>query len=483
LRAADPRALDAYEAYGRIIPGTLEDHLGEIAGRWVDHHDRGDTVALVASSNDHVDQLNAAVQNLRVTVGDLDADTAVTIAGGEHAHVGDVVATRRNNRQVTTSLGEPVRNRELWTVTGTHPDGTLTVSHHEEHGQVTLPTEYVTEHVRLGYAATEHGYQSDTVTISINLASEATTRRGLYVAVTRGREENSIHVVTESADVTEARDVLERVLAVDRADIPAVTQRRQLAAQHQPPPDWARPQERLGRCEIPDWFDQVRDETRQRLAEAEQRATANATERERLEADLDTVRRDVDRLDQATRRRREELLAAQDELDNARRAHEVAEHRLERSGLRGRRHAHRDVAATHNRLTWADHTLEQLQAQASPDVECYHQAHHEMRQLREAVRRQELSELFDRYGCDRIPQLQQRLDALDTWWRFATGDRIAVGRLGELVDILSNVAGDHGHYRRLADTVWQYCHDAGIKVSTPSSPTTTRELSRPELAL
>ena len=28
LRAGDPRALDAYEAHGRIIPGTLEDHLG-----------------------------------------------------------------------------------------------------------------------------------------------------------------------------------------------------------------------------------------------------------------------------------------------------------------------------------------------------------------------------------------------------------------------------------------------------------------------
>ena len=92
-----------------------------------------------------------------------------------------------------------------------------------------LPAEYVTEHVRLGYAATEHGYESDTVTIGINLASEATTRRGLYVAVTRGREENWIHVVTDSADVTEARDVLERVLAVDRADVPAVTQRRRLA--------------------------------------------------------------------------------------------------------------------------------------------------------------------------------------------------------------------------------------------------------------
>ena len=233
LRTGDPRALDAYEAHGRIIPGTLEDHLGGIAKRWLDHHDQGDTVALVASTNDHVDLLNEAVQSAPAHVGDLDPDTAVTIAGGEHAYVGDVVATRRNNRRLITTEGEPVRNRELWTVTGIHRDGALTVTHHEGHGQVTLPAEYVTEHVRLGYAATEHGYESDTVTIGINLACEATTRRGLYVAVTRGHEENSIHVITETDDVTEARDVLEGVLAVDRADIPAVTQRRRLAEQHQ----------------------------------------------------------------------------------------------------------------------------------------------------------------------------------------------------------------------------------------------------------
>ena len=76
-----------------------------------------------------------------------------------------MVATRRNDRRLLTSAGEPVRNRELWTVTATHPDGSLAVSHIDGHGHVTLPADYVREHVRLGYAATEHGYQSDTVTV------------------------------------------------------------------------------------------------------------------------------------------------------------------------------------------------------------------------------------------------------------------------------------------------------------------------------
>ena len=134
---------------------------------------------------------------------------ATRIAGGEHAHVGDVVATRRNDRRLITSGGEPVRNRDTWTVTAIGDDGSLTVSHHGGHGDVTLPADYVREHVRLGYAATEHGWQSDTVDTAIALASPATTRRGLYVAVTRGRDENVICVITDSDDIAEARDVLE----------------------------------------------------------------------------------------------------------------------------------------------------------------------------------------------------------------------------------------------------------------------------------
>ena len=94
---------------------------------------------------------------------------------------------------------------------------------------MTLPVDYVREHVRLGYAATEHGWQSDTVDTAIALTSPATTRRGLYVAATRGRDTNTLCVVTDSDDVAEARDVLEAVLAVDRADVPATTQRRTLA--------------------------------------------------------------------------------------------------------------------------------------------------------------------------------------------------------------------------------------------------------------
>ena len=151
----------------------------------------------------------------------------------------------------------------------------------------------------------------------------------------------------------------------------------------------------------------------------------------------------------------------------------LAEHRLESCGIRGRRQARRDLDAAENRLTWANHTLEQVQASISPDVDRYHHAGQQVHDLRDALRSHDTAELLDRYTTnDRIPHLQERLDALDTWWRFANGDKIDVPRLAEIVDILGNVDGDHGHYRWLADAVEQHCHDAGIHLPTlePEAP-------------
>jgi ATP-dependent exoDNAse (exonuclease V) alpha subunit len=102
-------------------------------------------------------------------------------------------------------------------VTGIHGDGALTVTHHGGHGNITLPAEYVRDHVRLGYAATEHGSQSDTVETAIALASAVTTRRGLYVAATGGRDENLLCVNTDSDDTTEGSGRVDRSTVLYRA--------------------------------------------------------------------------------------------------------------------------------------------------------------------------------------------------------------------------------------------------------------------------
>ena len=78
LRSGDPRALDAYEAHGRIVAGTLDDHLDRLAATWIDHHDTGRSIAVVASTNDHVDTINQAIQTARLAAGHLDANVGDT---------------------------------------------------------------------------------------------------------------------------------------------------------------------------------------------------------------------------------------------------------------------------------------------------------------------------------------------------------------------------------------------------------------------
>jgi len=230
LRAGRPDALDAYLDHHRVTAGTFDQLAAEVAHRWVEHTDAGRTVAVVAETNDHVDALNQAVQARRHRLGQL-RSPAIPIAGGETASEGDIVVTRRNERTLTTDRGEPVRNRDRWTITCMGPDGSVTASHDQGHGVVTLPVDYARAHLRLGYAATAHGHQGDTVDISLAVVTPATTHRSLYVGATRGRDQNQLLVVAESGDLQEARDVLEQALANDRADTPAVAQRRQLEAQ------------------------------------------------------------------------------------------------------------------------------------------------------------------------------------------------------------------------------------------------------------
>ena len=258
LRHGHVAALDAYQAHGRIDAGSIADHLHHIARSWLQTYEAGETCAITVSTNDHVDVVNTVVQAVRVNAGHLDPRRNAVIADGDRAHIGDVVVTRRNERRLTTERGEPVRNRELWTVSRLGSDGSISVSSNAGHGDVALPADYVCQHVQLGYAATEHGNQADTVTVGMVLATRSTTRRGLYVGATRGRDRNEILVVTDQPTSNDARQVLEGILVNDHVDTPAIETRRQLAGATQPQPEASQPRMvPTPRCPIPAFYDEL----------------------------------------------------------------------------------------------------------------------------------------------------------------------------------------------------------------------------------
>jgi conjugative relaxase-like TrwC/TraI family protein len=486
VRCGDRRAFDAYEAHGRIVPGTLDEHLTRMADTWIANHRQGRSAALVASTNDHVDAINHAIQQARLAAGDLDPDTTTPIGAGERAHLGDIVATRRNDRRLTTSAGEPVRNRDTWTVTGIGHDGSITVSHQGGHGTVTLPADYAREHVRLGYAATAHGWESDTVSTAMALASTATTRRGLYVAVTRGRDENMIFVITDSDDVAEARDILDGIVAVDRADIPAVTQRRTLA-QQQPRqhdvPTTTTTTTTSARCIVPEWFTPLLHEARLSLAAAEERHTARAAQRQRLvdaAAGADRATADVAA---ATAPDRDAHADAAARADVARRLHAAARGRLDAAPFRHRRSARHDLDIAERQLARAEDYLERTRQRTEPSLERYRHAQTRQRDAHDNLRHGHTADMLDAMQPS-VDDHRRRVTALETWQRWATGGTVQHADLQQAVDTLINTQhSDRSLTMPLAHSLQQRAKHHHVELDTSLRHELAAQPPGPELEL
>ncbi len=143
-----------------------------------------------------------------------------TTWAGERIGVGDQIATRRNDRDTD------VANRDTWTVTGLRSHGGLVVA--GSRGQRVLPAGYVRDHVELAYASTVYGAQGATTVAAHLVVGEHTGAAGAYVAMTRGRDHNTAHLVADTPQ--DARNQWIEVFSRDRADLGSAHAAR-LAAQ------------------------------------------------------------------------------------------------------------------------------------------------------------------------------------------------------------------------------------------------------------
>ena len=147
---------------------------------------KGATVAITTASATTAREINKAIQ---VHQRNWRHGASVRLRDGTRVWAGDAIATRRNYSSLLSSAGTPVRNRQAWTVTSVRGDGSLTAAH-PERGEVRLPPHYVARHVELGWAVTGYGNQGVTADQGICVVERSTTRAGLYVGMTRGRQRN-----------------------------------------------------------------------------------------------------------------------------------------------------------------------------------------------------------------------------------------------------------------------------------------------------
>ncbi|EXJ51275.1 AAA family ATPase [Microbacterium sp. MRS-1] len=224
-RFTDPAYADlTTQMRDRRDPGAVFDQMqqlglihlhadGEALHEQLSQHVRdGETVTV--ATNDDATEMNERIRAERVSRR-LVNDTATTTGNdGLGIGAGDLIQTRRND----TRLG--VANRQQWIVQHVDPDGSAWVidAHDDrkrEHSRH-LPAEYMREHTHLSYAATAYGVQGVTAPASHTILTESMSGASVYVGMTRGREQNALHIIAGSLD--DAREMFVDAMERDSAD-------------------------------------------------------------------------------------------------------------------------------------------------------------------------------------------------------------------------------------------------------------------------
>jgi conjugative relaxase-like TrwC/TraI family protein len=238
LREGNPAGLDFYLDHGRVHVADDAGAVEQAYQAWAADRAAGVDALLLAGTRDLVTELNRRARADRLAGS---ASAEVALADGTAASTGDSVITRRNDRRLYLPGGDWVKNGDRWTVDTVAEDGSLGVIHAVTGRRVTMPADYVSRHIALGYASTIHAAQGSTAEASHTVLTGTETRQQLYVALTRGRAANHLHLALPGAGSEHAAiardtlipptavDLLHRITARDDAQHSASSQLRELA--------------------------------------------------------------------------------------------------------------------------------------------------------------------------------------------------------------------------------------------------------------
>ncbi|MFI5712940.1 MobF family relaxase [Kribbella sp. NPDC051620] len=209
LRSGDQTVLAEYHKQGRILDGGhIESAQRSAIDAWLGDHLDGLHALLIVDSNLQAAEVSAQVRARLVEYKLVDDERTVALhSTGNRAGRGDLIQTRLNAWQLNGYRGNTraVFNRDEFEVDCVLDDGSLRVlpllqgTRTPVPGEsLVLPAQYVRDHVALGYAATVHSSQGMTVDSSHLVTTQNTSLYALYVAMTRGRANNTAHVVTQA---------------------------------------------------------------------------------------------------------------------------------------------------------------------------------------------------------------------------------------------------------------------------------------------
>ncbi len=241
LRDGDPAALGYYIDNSRVHVGDNTTVTEQAYTAWTADRAAGRDAIMLAPTRDLVVELNSRARSDRLATQPGPTGPEASLVDGSKASIGDAIITRKNNRKLAITATDWVKNGDRWQVEAVHRSGALDVQHLRTGRRLTLPADYVADHVSLGYATTVHGAQGITADVAYTVATGQETRQLLYVAMTRGRHANHVYlstagdgdphsVITRDALLPPtAVDLLTRLLARDGSPVSATSQGRALA--------------------------------------------------------------------------------------------------------------------------------------------------------------------------------------------------------------------------------------------------------------
>ena len=219
-------AIKWYRDHGRLHSGdsiamaadALEAYLADRAG--------GRDALLICDTWDMAEALNRRLHDRFAS----DRPT-VTVARDQPVTVGDNIMSRSNNITIrvhpspdTQDHDRPdqVRNGNRWRVIALDPDtNRIAAERLSDRARVIFNSDYVANHITLGYAATVHSAQGVTADTCYAILGEGASRAMTYVAMTRGRLNNEVFLyqrITNEADHQHATPMSGDAVHISRRD-------------------------------------------------------------------------------------------------------------------------------------------------------------------------------------------------------------------------------------------------------------------------
>jgi conjugative relaxase-like TrwC/TraI family protein len=204
LRQGDVTVLAEYDARGRVYHGPQDRVFDDAVTLYLNGYLAGQDALLMATSNETAARLAALVRERLAELGKVGA-AEITLADGNQAGRGDLIRARLNTR--IDADGQSLANRDVVRVESINDSGfgrlaavRRQIAPDEWSRPFHVPVAYLESDAELAYAGNVHVAQGRTVDRGHLVVDSGAIRSHVYVGATRGREKNTLHVVTGAAD-------------------------------------------------------------------------------------------------------------------------------------------------------------------------------------------------------------------------------------------------------------------------------------------